>query len=85
MTPLAWAATALSAAVLAALTALPETRASARSAAPTASPEDGLLSRIERDVTEPLRRRDADRWRFSRVHRPTPAYRTVPDPERAVM
>jgi hypothetical protein len=79
MTPFTWAATALSVVVLACLAALPTARSSAESAARTATDSDALLLRVEREVTAPLRERDADRWRFSRVHRPAPAYRTTPD------
>jgi hypothetical protein len=82
MTALPFAAAALSALAVASLSALPEPRSSAPTAAPTAAHDDALLARVEREVTDPLRRRDTDRWRFSRAHRPTPVYRTVPDPER---
>ena len=47
----------------------------------TASGEGTLLARVDREVTTLLRNRHANRWRFSRVHRPAPDFRTVPDPK----
>lgn len=81
MNLLCWMATTLSALMLTWLTAsagAPGGPASPSSRLPS---EAVLLGRVEREVTTWLRERHTDRWRFSRVHRPTPAYRTVPDPE----
>jgi hypothetical protein len=83
MTVFSWVATALSAIVLAWLAAFPEPLPAAGPRVRTVTDDDALRLRVEREVTAPLRERETDRWRFSRVHRPTPAYRTAADPERA--
>ena len=79
MTLWTWAATALSAAMIALIGALPEARTSATPTTRTAVDDGALLLRVEREVVEPLREREVGRWRFSRVHRPTPAYRVAAD------
>jgi hypothetical protein len=81
MTPIGWAATTLSALVFSWLAASPEPTAATVTSPRAPTSEASLLARVEREVTTPLRERDADRWRFSRVHRPAPGYRTVADLE----
>ena len=87
MSLLSWSMSALAACVMAYTAAQPTPRVVVprvdAPSAPSASAPDALLARIEREVTRTLRAQHEDRWRFSRVHRPTPRLRTVRDPERS--
>jgi hypothetical protein len=89
MIPIAWAASAFAAAVITWQAALPAPRIEERPRPAARATDDdtrhevALLARVEREVTEPLREKARDRWRFSRVHRPTPPLRTERDEARS--
>jgi hypothetical protein len=82
MSLLSWSVSAFTACVMAWTAAQPSPRITAP-VRPVGGSEDTLLARVEREVTPTLRARHVDRWRYSRVHRPTPTYRVTTDDERS--
>lgn len=82
MSLLSWSMSALTVCVMAWTAAQPSPRATAPTTPPSVA-QDALLARVEREVTPTLRARHEDRWRYSRVHRPTPTLRAVSDPGRS--